>query len=148
MRTPQGYRHRLRHYDEPGHAHYLTFSCYRNQSLLARERTCLWLIEAIQAAKPKHPFDLWAWVIMPSHVHLLLKPAEGVRVGNILKAVKEPVSKRASSWVKCNAPQFVARMHDAQPSGRRCLRFWQPGGGYDRNIVSAEEAWSSVMSCV
>ena len=139
MRTDRGYRRMVRHYDEPGHAHYLTFSCFHNQSFLSSARACNWLAEAILAAKAKHPFDLWAWVFMPEHVHLLVRPGPSVKVGMILKAVKEPVSKRAASWVRCNAPEFASRMLDLQPSGRNTLRFWQPGGGHDRNIFSVAE---------
>ena len=139
MCSEDGHRRRIRHYDVPGHAHYLTFSCFHNQPFLKSERTCGWLIEAILAAKRETPFDLWAWVAMPSHVHLLIRPIGLVRVGDILKAVKEPMSKRATYWVRKNAPGFVRRMEDVQPGGRRTLRFWQPGGGYDRNIVSVAE---------
>jgi putative transposase len=137
MRTPLGYRKRLQRHDEPGAAHYLTFSCFHNQPFLTSERTCLWLVEKIGAAKAKHPFDLWAWVFMPDHVHMLILPR--APVGHILKAIKEPLTKKAVAWVKYHAPEFLPRMTDAQPSGRRSVRFWQPGGGYDRTIVSAKE---------
>jgi len=64
-------------YDVPGHAHYLTFSCWRNQAFLGRDRARWWLLEAIDKARRWHPFDLWAWVIMPEHAHLMILPAEG-----------------------------------------------------------------------
>ena len=35
----------------PGHAHELTFSCYRSYPFLQAERTCQWLAEAIEAAR-------------------------------------------------------------------------------------------------
>jgi len=139
MRTERGYRRRVRHHDEPGHAHYLTFSCFHNQPFLKSVRACTWLTETILAAKAKSPFDLWAWVFMPDHVHLLIRPCEDSAVGEILRAVKEPLSKRVAAWVRYHAPVFLPRMMDTQPSGRHTLRFWQPGGGYDRNIFSAHE---------
>jgi putative transposase len=30
-------------------------------------------------------------------------------------------------------------MLDVQPSGKATMRFWQPGGGFDRNIFSLRE---------
>ncbi len=84
-----------------------------------------------------HPFDLWAWVIMPEHVHLLLFPGDGVGIGAILKSVKQPVAKRVVSWVRHHRPDFLPRLLDLQPGGRRAYRFWQPGGGYDRNLWTA-----------
>ncbi|MCX5676224.1 MAG: transposase [Planctomycetota bacterium] len=139
MRTHDGYRKRRKRYEEVGHARYLTFSCFRNQAFLKSERACRWLLGEILSAKSIHGFDLWAWVFMPTHVHLLIRPPPGTPVGDILSAIKEPVSKRVCAWVRFHAPAFIPRMIEARPSGRRTLRFWQPGGGYDRNIVSAEE---------
>jgi putative transposase len=144
MRTPEGYRKRIRRFDEPGHAHYLTFSCFRNQRFLTSERACLWLIDAIRHARIQTTFDLWAWVFMPDHVHLLLRPREGIVVSQILSAIKVPVAKRAAGWVRRAAPEFVPRMLDVQPGGKRFLRFWQRGGGYDRNIVSAQEIYEKI----
>jgi putative transposase len=139
MRTPEGYRKRLKHIDEPGHAHYLTFSCFRNQRFLKSERTCQWLVEAMATAKQQQPFDLWAWVFMPDHVHLLLCPRTGTRISDILTAIKKPVGRRAAAWVRRKAPLFIPRMLDAQPGGGRVLRFWRRGGGYDRNMISIQE---------
>ena len=139
MRTDDGYRKRRKRYEESGHAHYLTFSCFHNQPFLKSVRACQWLADEILTAKAKHPFDLWAWVFMPTHVHLLVRPAPGIFVGDVLTAIKEPVSKHVCAWVRYHAPTFVPRMLEARAGGRKTLRFWQPGGGYDRNIVSATE---------
>jgi len=136
MRTPTGYRKLLKRYDEPGHAHYLTFSCFRNQPFLKGPRACQWLVESINTARAQHPFDLWAWVFMPEHVHLLLRPHAEENIGAILSAIKVPVGKRAAGWVRREAPQFLPRMLDVQPNGKKFVRFWQRGGGYDRNITS------------
>jgi putative transposase len=67
-------RKRCRRYDDPGHAHALTFSCYRRLPLLSKDQTRRWLIEAIDVARRLVHFDLWAYVIMPEHAHLLLAP--------------------------------------------------------------------------
>ena len=41
---------RRRHYDEPGHARELTFSCYRRFQFLNRDRTCQWFVDALAMA--------------------------------------------------------------------------------------------------
>jgi putative transposase len=53
-------RKKVRRFDEAGHAHFLTFSCYRRMPLLGKDRTRLWFLEALQDARKKHCFDLWA----------------------------------------------------------------------------------------
>jgi putative transposase len=65
-------------------------------------------------------------------------------VGQILSAIKVPVTSEASAWVKKEAPHFLPRMLDIQPGGRQIVRFWQRGGGYDRNIWSAQEAHEKI----
>src|SRR5437763_11039394 len=49
----------------------------------------------------------------------------------------EPVARQAIAYLKAKAPQWLARLtvHEGQ---RVRHRFWQPGGGYDRNITSTE----------
>ena len=56
---------RPRAYNDPGHAHELTFSCFRKYRFLCKERTCEWLADAIEAAREKLQFNLWAFVFMP-----------------------------------------------------------------------------------
>ena len=67
-------RKRCRRYDAPGDAHALTFSCYRRLPLLSRDRTREWLVEAIEQARACERFYLWAYVILPEHVHVLIRP--------------------------------------------------------------------------
>ena len=66
------YRKRLRHLDEPGHARCLTFCCYHRYRFLEKYRTRHWFLEALQEARVKWQFALWAYVLMPEHVHVLL----------------------------------------------------------------------------
>ncbi len=76
---------KCKRYNNPGHAHELTFSCYRNQKFLLSERVCKWLIESIEKAREKNKFSLWAYVFMPDHVHLLIQPTiEQYNISNIL----------------------------------------------------------------
>ena len=71
---------------------------------------------------------------MPEHVHLLLRPHDGVAISGILSAIKQPVAKRAVLWAKREAPAVLEVMADRQPNGECSYRFWQRGGGYDRNL--------------
>jgi putative transposase len=140
-----GHRNICRRYYEPGHAHSLTFSCFCRRPFLSRDRSRLWLIEAIDRARQKHAFDLWAYVIMPEHIHLLIWP-RGSRysISRILTSVKRPVSIKALSHVRKSAPVFLSRMEDRQPSGQVHYRFWQRGGGYDRNLTEPRTIWAEI----
>jgi putative transposase len=122
-------------YNLPGHAHALTFSCFRRQAFLGKDGSRKWLIEAIDRARDKQHLRVWAYVIMPEHAHLLVWPTEKeYDISMFLNAVKQSVSKRALIHVRRHAPGFLARMEDRQPNGDVHYRFWQRGGGYDRNV--------------
>ena len=74
MLEGERYTKRCRRWNWAGNAHELTCSCYRNRPFLSKERTCRYLIDAINASRVKHDFDLWAYVFMPDHVHLVIHP--------------------------------------------------------------------------
>ena len=134
LRLPEAAAPHRRSYNEPGHAHELTFTCYRRHRFLAAERACHWLSEAIDLARKAHDFALWAFVFMPEHVHLIVWPRRPTyQMATILKAIKEPVGRRAVSYLAEHAPEWLPRI--TRRRGARTERlFWQSGGGFDRNI--------------
>ncbi|TWT34076.1 Transposase IS200 like protein [Posidoniimonas corsicana] len=118
----------------PGHAHELTFSCFQRFQLLSKPRTCEWLAESIEHARSRLNYDLWAFVFLPEHVHLVVHPREpDYSVSDFLELVKQPTSRKALAFVRSNAPEWVPRLQQRRGS-RIESHFWLPGGGYDRNI--------------
>ena len=134
-------RHRYNQNHQPRE---LTFSCFRRFAFFSRERTCEWFRESLEAARVAFHFQIWAYVVMPDHIHLLVDPgAEAERMSEFLKAVKEPVARQAIKHLKANAPEWLAKL--AVREGRRVRhRFWQPGGGYDRNVTSIDTLRSMI----
>ena len=137
-------RKTCKRWDAPWQAHALTFSCFHRQPFLTGQHAPRWFLSALDQARVKCPFDLWAFVIMPEHVHLVLLPGEGVRIRDILYQIKKPVTTWAIAWVKRHQPSFLARMLHRQTGGRRSHRFWQRGGGYDRNLRSVADVHEKI----
>jgi putative transposase len=134
MNSP--HRKLVRSFNEPGHAHELTFSCFRRLPLLSRDRTRQWFQEALGTARHRRNLALWAYVIMPEHVHVIVWPRDPVyEVRLIRTALKVPVQRKALAFLRQQAPEFLNRLRDEQPNGEVHYRFWQRGGGYDRNIT-------------
>ncbi len=127
-----------RNYNDPGDAHELTFSCYRRYPFLKAERTRLWLAEALDQARGELSFDVWAYVFMPEHVHLIVHPRALVYdIALVRQAIKEPVGRKAIKYIEESAPDWLPKL--TRRRGRRVERlFWASGGGYDRNIKTAE----------
>jgi putative transposase len=128
------HRKKVKHFDIPGHAHFLTFSCYRRLALLSKDRSRWWFVQELEKARRKHEFDLWAWVVMPEHVHLLIWPRRGVyRISKILASIKKPVGAEAIAYLKGRAPGFLKRL-TVRNRNRTYHRFWQAGPGCDHNL--------------
>ena len=124
-----------RAYNDPGHVHFLTFSCYRRHQFLADQETCHWLAEAIEKSRIIHSFALWSYVFMPDHVHMLLHPtAPSYSMSAIMRMIKETTTRCAILEWKEHAPHKLARTISHQ-GARPVHRIWQPGGGYDRNLT-------------
>lgn len=136
---------RCKRFNDVGHAHEFTFSCFRRQLFLSGDLARQWLIDAIESARKKHEFHIWAYVVMPEHVHLLIWPTTArYDVSKILASIKIPVTRRAVSHVRKTSPGFLSRMRDIQPNGEVHYRFWQRGGGYDRNSTEPTTIWSEI----
>jgi len=138
------HRKQVQHYDEPGHCHELTFSCYQRRPLLdSDERRCLFS-QSIDAAVPRLGFTLVAFVYMPEHVHLLVWTKEAEReIAELLFAIKKPFSFRIKKILQARADPLLGELTIQERPGKFTFRFWQEGPGYDRNLVSLETVLSS-----
>jgi putative transposase len=131
------YTKRCHRYNIAGNAHELTFNCYKNQPFLSKEKTCKYLVDSIISSREKHGFDVWAYVFMPSHVHLLICPrTEQYSISDILLSIKQSVSRKAINYLKNNNRDGLKYLETYQRN--RSYRFWQKGGGYDRNITKVK----------
>jgi putative transposase len=130
------YRRKLKRFEEPGHARYLTCSCYHQLPLFGNNRIKDAFAEQLAWVRRKLNFALYAWVVMPEHFHLLIAPRPpDLTVTDVLLALKRPfAAKVLVRWRELDAP-ILTRIRDAH--GKE--HFWQRGGGYDRNIFTDRE---------
>ncbi|MBL7141239.1 MAG: transposase [Planctomycetes bacterium] len=129
-------RKRRRVYDEPGHAHYLTFSCRHRLPLLGKDRTRRWFLEAVETARQRHAFDVYAYVIMPEHAHLLVRGRTGHDgLSRFLYDLKRPVAWKAKTWLRTGGRTAWLDRLTSTRGRRNVFHFWQPGGGFDRNMT-------------
>ncbi len=117
-------RKTLHRYEIPNHARFFTFSCDHRLPYFEDEEAKDIFAQQLFLTRARFGFKLHAWVIMPEHVHLLITPnLPEVTISKILMALKRPAATKLLR-------HFRASM-STPPQ-----RFWQPGGGYDRNIYT------------
>ena len=139
------HRKRIRHFDEVGEFHELTFSCFHRLQLLADDRLLEDLSRTIDRATERHSWRLTAFVFMPEHVHLLVYPSRPqARVADLLFAIKRPFSYRAKQYFTETKSDLLESLFVRQRPGVQTFRFWQEGPGYDRNIRSEKALQAAI----
>ncbi|MEW5875010.1 MAG: transposase [Candidatus Zixiibacteriota bacterium] len=123
----------LRHYDNWGTVRFVTFSCYLRLPSLNEPGAKEILIDELDRARTKHQFQLLGYVLMPEHVHLVLIPPDGMKLGLVIREIKSRSAKRyfAESRV---APSGMTRV------------FWQLRC-YDHNCRTVETVREKVHYC-
>jgi putative transposase len=138
-------RKRVKHYCDPGDVHELTFSCYGNRPLLVRDDWLEDLAECINQACDRLSFSLTAFVFMPSHVHLLVFAAAGKpQISDLLGSIKRPFSARIKDRLIAERSNLLDELTARERPGKLAFRFWQEGGGYDRNLQNAATVMKSI----
>jgi len=137
-------RRKLKHYNIPHHAHELTFSCEHHSAYLREETPCRIFLEELALAKREFEFYIWAYVLMPTHVHLLIYPKNEVyNISRILYKIKGKTSTRYRHWIRENRPEDFEAFC-VMSRQKKTFRFWQAGGGFDRNLWNAKAIHYSI----
>ncbi len=148
MPEKQPHRKRVKHYDEPGDFHELTFSCCHRWKLLTNDAWRGFLADAIDVAIVAEQCRLAAFVFMPEHVHLLVHPTDGSsdpkRVSRLLGSIKRSCSVRIKEKLIATRSRLLERLTICERPGKTAFRFWQEGPGYDRNLQTEAAVCASI----
>jgi len=125
----------------PENTRFLTFSCYRRLSLFKSDAIKQAFVDHLDRARSGARFRLVAWVIMPEHVHLLLRPQLPENpMSRVLNRLKRACALSVvGRWRELEAP-ILSRITDAQGKAH----FWQRGGGHDRNMRSSRDLFEKM----
>lgn len=115
---------------------FLTFSCYKRLPLFGNDAIKDEFAKRLELIHARLGIRLCAWAVMPEHVHLIIVPnlAEA-STPQILSAIKRPFAELVlRRWKQLEAPILKSIC-----IATNRYRFWQAGGGYDRNIRDEDE---------
>jgi len=132
------FRKKLHHYNTPGHCHFLTFSCYHRFSHFNDPVACRLFLEELEQSRKIYCFKLWAYVIMPNHVHLLIWPLhKSYQINRIESGIKGIMAKRYRKVLCDNSLSTPDNFLIKDQKGKHFI-FWQKGGGFDRNLWESQ----------
>jgi hypothetical protein len=70
-----------------------------------------------------------------AHAHILIWPRRpDYEIASILKSIKQPVAVTAIKHLGQHSPEWLSRI-TVKKGDKLHRRFWQPGGGFDRNVT-------------
>ncbi|MFO0857280.1 MAG: transposase [Phycisphaerales bacterium] len=139
MLTRDGtYRKRLVRWESG--VRFLTFSCHGRLPLLGNAKIRDVFVESLLRMREEFDVTLYAWVVMPEHVHLLIRPDKSA--DRPLLWLKMSVAQRVlNRWRELDSPLLSKLQVNGSP------RFWLKGGGFDRN-VRAEGEFSETVNYI
>ncbi len=133
---------KLRHYDSLNTARFVTFCCYRRNRLLTHPLVVETFLQAFEAICVQYKIQLFGYVIMPGHVHLVLHPPDSLKLGPVIGALK---SKSASAIIAGKMVELPASCQITKNGSKR-RAFWQPRC-YDHNCRSQETVIEKINYC-
>ena len=77
-----------------GQSHFLTFGCYHGHQLLAEPLSKQTFETGLERVRIAFRMDIYAYVVMPNHVHLLTAEPPQELLSDALKSLKQGVSRR------------------------------------------------------
>ena len=98
---------RLERRQQTGNLHLITFSCHNREPYLAAAKAASVFEHSLESTRLKYLFHVYAYVVMPEHVHLVLSEPPTHPLSTVLGALKRSVSKQLPQ-----SPFWLARYHD------------------------------------
>ena len=68
--------------------HFITFTCYRRQSLLSTHHTREALLRILERTRLRYDFLIYGFVVMPNHVHLLISEPKYRTIATVIQSLK------------------------------------------------------------
>ncbi|PSH03635.1 MAG: transposase [Acidobacteria bacterium] len=109
----------LKRYQQAGHLHFVTFSCYKRAALLNTPLAREVFEQTLERVRTWYGLFVTGYVVMPEHVHLLISEPERASLAVALQMLKQVVARK------------LGTRNVAQP-------FWQRRY-YDFNVWSDEK---------
>jgi putative transposase len=74
--------------------HFITFSCFHRLPLLDRSAARETFEVVLEQMRARHQARVYAYVLMPEHVHLLVNEPPRILLAQFLKAIKQMTSRK------------------------------------------------------
>ena len=95
----------LKRFQKAEALHFITFSCFHRLQLLAAPEPKDTFEAVLEQIRARHQARIYAYVLMPEHVHLLVNEPPSILLAQFVKALKQTTSRK----LKGNRERILAR---------------------------------------
>ncbi|MBZ0265232.1 transposase [bacterium] len=118
-------------------ARFLTFGCFKRKYLFRYHHLADLFVEHLDHWRSEEKIQLWAFVVMINHIHLLVFAPE-VDIRKSLKKLKARTGREALTRLQIHDKPTYESL-EVLDHGNVVHRFWQTGGGHDRMINTEKD---------
>src|SRR6202166_1727680 len=83
----------LKHFQQSGQLHFLTFSCYQRRPNFATPHSRDCFESSLERVRRSYGLGVYGYVVMPEHVHLLVNEPERGCLSQMLQSLKQSVAR-------------------------------------------------------
>src|SRR3974377_1067952 len=84
----------LKRFQKAEALHFITFSCFHRLPFLEAPEPKDTVEAALELSRARHQARIYAYVLMPEHVHLLINEPPSILLARLLKALKQTTSRK------------------------------------------------------
>jgi putative transposase len=84
----------LKRFQNTGQTHFVTFSCYQRRPMLTTDPSRRLFESALERVRINFRIRVYAYVVMPEHIHLLVSEPQRGTLADALKSLKQSVARR------------------------------------------------------
>jgi putative transposase len=126
-------------YQQTGHLHFITSSCFRHRQLLGTPQARDTFQQILEQTRKKYAVEIHGYVLMPDHIHLLLSEPEQTKLSTVMQVLKQRFSRT------CKEKEvWEVRYHDANIKTQQArieVLHYIHHNPVKRDLVSSPEAW-------
>ena len=130
-------------FDIEGHAFFVTFSCYHDVPLLSRDRCKAIVLGQLENLSRRHEAGVVAYVIMPDHVHILLRPSTSGRLSLFVQQWKRLTSFQISTYLQLGSDTTSMPFADRVLDDKGAVHVWQKRY-YPFNVYTPRKALEKI----
>jgi len=135
----------LQHYDESGTVRFITITCHNKLRLFQQPHLCELFCHHLMKFRVDNRVKLFAYVLMPNHIHMVLSPPADLKLGIAIGQLKGRFAHEVlKQWRDQNLP--ILTLLKVNRGRKQDFAFWMPRC-FDYNCRTNRQVLTKIQYC-